>query len=97
MSLDWQDGLSGCRKAPLRDGLAGHLDALLADPLPQVALDGALIEAARATFSRVPLANRVYSRIAPSAAAQALPPWRPADALGAAGVRASSSAPRASR
>ena len=34
----------------------------------------------------VPLAQRVYSRIRPSAAAQRLPPWRPSDALGPAGV-----------
>ena len=40
----------------------------------------------RATFSRVPLAERVYSRIKPSAAAQRLPPWRPSDALGPAGL-----------
>ena len=42
-------------------------------------------DAARVTFSRVSVAQRVYSRIVPSAAAQALAPWRPADALGAAG------------
>jgi type VI secretion system protein ImpL len=46
-----------------------------------------LLESARKTFSRVPLSNRVYSRIASSGAAQSVPPWRPADALGAAGVR----------
>ena len=45
------------------------------------------LAAARKTFSRVPLANRVYSRIASSGAAKAVQPWRPADALGAAGVR----------
>ena len=32
------------------------------------------------------MAQRVYSRIRPSAAAQRLPAWRPSDALGAAGV-----------
>jgi type VI secretion system protein ImpL len=87
MSVDWEAGYAGAVMAPLRDVLARHLDALLANKLPSIPLDGALIEAARATFSRVPLANRVYSRIAPSAAAQAVPPWRPADALGAAGAR----------
>ena len=84
-------------------GMAGHLSgrgrgAAPRKPRPPsrcaarraaaaVPLDGALIEAARATFSRVPLANRVYSRIAPSAAAQAVAPWRPADAVGAAGAQ----------
>ena len=41
---------------------------------------------ARDRFAAVPLAQRVYSRIRPSAAAQRLPPWRPSDALGPAGV-----------
>ncbi|MBV8589177.1 MAG: type VI secretion system membrane subunit TssM [Acetobacteraceae bacterium] len=71
----------------MRESLARHLDALLAEPLPKIELDGALVAAARATFSRVSLAERVYSRIRPSAEAQRIPPWRPADALGPAGVR----------
>jgi type VI secretion system protein ImpL len=87
MSLDWEATYPGAVMAPLRGDFARHLDALLKDPLPSIPLDGALVEEARATFSRVPLANRVYSRIVPSAAAQAVPPWRPADSLGAAGER----------
>jgi type VI secretion system protein ImpL len=87
MAADWETSYPGSVAAPLRQDLLRHLDALLADPLPAIQLDGALVEAARATFSRVPLANRVYSRIAPTAAARGLPPWRPADALGAAGER----------
>jgi type VI secretion system protein ImpL len=87
MALDWQATYAGAVMAPVRETLARHLEAMLSHPLPKIPLDGALIEAARATFSRVPLASRVYSRIAPSAAAQAVPAWRPADALGAAGAR----------
>ena len=87
MSLDWQGTYPGAVMAPMRDDLGRHLDALLGDPLPSIPLDGALVETARTTFSRVPLSSRVYSRIAPSAAAQAIPPWRPSDALGPAGVR----------
>ncbi|HZU90297.1 MAG TPA: type VI secretion system membrane subunit TssM, partial [Stellaceae bacterium] len=86
-SLDWQAAYPGPVLAPIRADLARHLDALLADPLPPIALDGALVAAARAAFSRVPLAERVYSRILASRAAQALPPWRPADALGPGGTR----------
>ncbi len=67
--------------------LARHLAALLAEPLPAVALDGPLVAQARATFGRVPLAQRAYSRLKPLPALQALPPWRPSDALGPAGVR----------
>jgi type VI secretion system protein ImpL len=87
MSLDWQANYPGAVRTGLREDLGRHLDALLAEPLPSVPLDGALLAAARATFSRVQPANRVYSRISPSGAAHAIPPWRPADALGAAGVR----------
>lgn len=87
MATDWEATYPGAIMAPTREALARHLDALLAQPLPTIPLDGALVEAARATFSRVPLASRVYSRIAPSAAAQSVTPWRPADALGAAGAQ----------
>jgi type VI secretion system protein ImpL len=87
MSLDWQTAYPRSAMAPMRQALARHLDALLADPLPQIPLDGPLVAAARATFSRVPLADRVYTRIAASSAGQNLPPWRPADALGSGGAR----------
>ena len=43
MRLDWA-ALGGPGSAAARDRLAGHLDALLADPLPAVALDGRLVE-----------------------------------------------------
>jgi type VI secretion system protein ImpL len=87
MSLDWQATYPGAVMVSRREDLGRHLNALLAGPLPQIRLDAALLAKARATFSRVPIASRVYSRIAPLGAAQAVPPWRPADALGAAGVR----------
>jgi type VI secretion system protein ImpL len=87
MRLDWEAAYAGPARAPLREALAHHFAVLLRNPLPSIPLDGALTATARATFSRVPLAARVYSRIAPSADAQAVPPWRPADALGAGGVR----------
>ncbi len=87
MRLDWQNELPGPAAKPLRDSLERHLAALLAQPLEKVPLDGALVEDARRTFSRVTLAERVYSVIKGSQAARALPPWRPADAAGASGVR----------
>ncbi len=86
MTFDWQAAYGGAYNTSVLTGLAGHLDALLAQPLPPVPLDDALIAQARTAFSRVPLAARVYSRIKPSAVAQALPPWRPSDALGRAGL-----------
>ena len=87
MSLDWQSQWPGPAAKRLRDSLERHLAALLDQPLEKVPLDGALIEDARRTFSRVSLAERVYSTIKGSQPARALPPWRPADAAGASGVR----------
>ena len=84
LMADWQATYPGADK--LRESLSRHLDALLAEPLPTIVPDGELIAQARITFARVTLAQRVYSRIRPSAAAQRLPPWRPSDALGAAGA-----------
>ncbi len=86
MRLDWQTAYPGLGYASLRDSLLRHLDALLAEPLPQMQLDGALVAAARARIATVPLAQRVYSRIRESAAARSTPPWRPSDALGPAGL-----------
>jgi type VI secretion system protein ImpL len=85
MALDWQTAYRGALFAPQREGLLHHLDALLAEPLAEVPLDGDLVARARATFGRVSLASRVYSRIRDSSPAQRLPAWRPRDALGAAG------------
>jgi type VI secretion system protein ImpL len=86
MNLDWQRLYPGYTAQPVRDDLMQHLAALLDAPLAPVPLDGALVEAARATFSRVSVAERVYSRIRDSAEAAAIPQWVPADAMGAAGV-----------
>jgi type VI secretion system protein ImpL len=87
MTYDWQTQYSGAANMAVVAGLQRHLDALLAQPLPAVPLDDALVAQARTTFSRVSLASRAYSRIKPSAAAQSLPPWKPSDVLGPAGVR----------
>lgn len=87
MHFDWQAAYPGPAAQPLRDSLERHVAALLDQPLPQVPLDGALVEDARRTFSRVSLADRVYASIQRSPQATALPPWRPSDALGASGVR----------
>ena len=87
MGLDWQSAWPGPAAKGLRDSLERHLTALLDEPLEKVPLDGALVEDARRTFSRVSLAERVYGTVRGSQQARALPPWRPADAAGASGVR----------
>jgi type VI secretion system protein ImpL len=86
MNLDWQRLYPGLAAQPQRDDLMQHLVAMLNAPLPQVPLDGALVESARATFSRVSVAERVYSRIRDSQQASQVPAWLPANAMGAAGL-----------
>ena len=87
MHFDWQTVFRGPAEDDTRERLERHLAALLDERLPKVPLDGALVEDAQRTFSRVSLADRVYSAIRRSQQATALPPWRPGDAAGASGVR----------
>ncbi len=84
MARDWARALPG--EEPVVAALSGHLDQLLAEPLPPVEPDGALVAAARAAIGRVALADRVYAGLRSSSAATALPDWRPFDALGLAGA-----------
>lgn len=86
MHYDWLAAYPGPGGQPLRDSLEKHLAFMLDQPLPRITLDGALVEDARRTFSRVTLADRVYAAIQNSPQATALPPWRPADPLGSTGV-----------
>ncbi len=86
MKLDWQAAYPGDEYATLRELLLRHLDALLAEPLPPVQLDGELVAQARSRFAAVPMAQRVYSRIRTSVAARQIPEWRPSEVLGPAGV-----------
>ncbi len=83
---DWTRTYPDPEDAALVATLLGHLDRLLAEPLPPVALDGPLVAAARASFRQVPAAQRAYANIRSSAAAAALPAWRPFDLLGLAGA-----------
>jgi len=87
MAYDWQVAHGGAHKVAVLAALGSHLDTLLAQPLPTIVLDEALVAKARTAFSSVPLAARVYSRLKPTIAAQALPPWRPGDALGRVGLQ----------
>jgi type VI secretion system protein ImpL len=84
MQLDWSVHYPGPDMQPVRDALMRHLTALLASPLPSVPLDGALVREARSAFSRMSPAERVYSRIRPTASPADVPAWSPATALGGA-------------
>ncbi len=87
MTADWAATWPGDDDAALRTSLLHHLDRLLAEPLPAVALDGPLVAQARAAFDRVTPAQRVYDGLRASAPALALPPWRPSDVLGLTGAQ----------
>ena len=67
--------------------LLRHLDALLAEPLPQMQLDGALVAEARAHLQPRCRwrSGSIRASVRPPRRS-ALPPWRPSDAFGAAGV-----------
>lgn len=86
---DWLRSFPGAVNQPTRDALMSHLEATLARNFHRYPVDGALVDAARRIFSRLPLAERVFSRLQTVAAAagQNIQPWRPADALGQAGQR----------
>jgi len=87
MHYDWAAAFPGSPNQPLREHLEKHLAAMLDEPLPQVQLDGTLVDDARRSFSRVTLAERVYASIKRSPEANAIPPWTPAEAVGASGAR----------
>lgn len=86
MRLDWEATYPGPMARPLRESLNQHLHVLLNLPIPHVALDGALVDDARRTFSRISLAQRVYQAIRRSPAALNLAPWNPSVAAGPSGV-----------
>lgn len=87
-ALDWGRAYPGATGQPTRTALLQHLDALLAQDFPEYPMNGALVDRARIVFSRLPLADRVMSRLRPLADnARNAPPWRPSDVLGPAGSR----------
>ncbi len=85
MALDWQQAFPGAVGTPTREALSRHLEALLAQDFARYELDGALVDQARRVFSRLPMAERIYTRL--RSAAANVPAFRPAEALGPAGQR----------
>lgn len=76
MQDDWALAYPGVVRDPLRADLGLHLDALLAQPMEEIALNGPLIEQVQSILSEMPLAQRVYNGIIGSSKATALPKWR---------------------
>jgi len=86
---DWLLSFPGQVNQPVREALMAHLEATIARNFHRYPVDGALVDAARRIFSRLPLAERVFSRLQTAAAGAGanIQPWRPADALGQGGQR----------
>lgn len=82
MQIDWSIAYPGIQREPLRADLNDHLNAMLAQPMAEIALNGPLVEQAQALLAEMPLAQRVYNGIIASNAATSLPRWRISDAAG---------------
>ena len=77
---DWEQAFPGIARESERLALAGHLDALLAQPMQKIELNADLVAAVREVLTQMPQAQRVYNGIVSSPAAQALPRFRLTDA-----------------
>lgn len=84
MLVDWSLTYAGVTRQQMRDDLDDHLNALLSQPMQEVALNGPLVEQVQGLLSEMPLAQRVYNGIINSAKATALPKWRISTAAGPA-------------
>jgi type VI secretion system protein ImpL len=87
MALDWNAQFPGEAMRPIRDQLTGHLEALLEEPLTQIALDANLINDARLSLERYPVAERAYAIIKQTDLVRNLPPWRVVDHIGPQGTQ----------
>ena len=76
MQVDWSIAYSGVARQELRTDLTDHLDALLSQPMEEIALNGPLVEQVQGILTQLPLAQRVYNGIINSTVATALPKWR---------------------
>ena len=85
-SAGWAQALyPGVAQATLREALLRHLDALVAQPLEAVTLDGALVTEAQLAFSTISPAMRVYALLRASGSSER--PFIPANVEAAEGGR----------
>ncbi|SEK03202.1 type VI secretion system protein ImpL [Cribrihabitans marinus] len=87
MNIDWTVSFAGPSRDPLRADLNDHLEALLSQPMREIALNGPLVEQVQGILSEMPLAQRVYNGIIASPAAVELPEWRLTEVGGPAVTR----------
>ncbi len=79
MTADWEVAYPGSENDILRADLAFHLQAMLAQPMQEIALNGPLVLQAQAILAEMPMALRVYNAILNTAEARALPQFRLTD------------------
>ena len=77
MAADW--ALSYPADDALRVDLAFHLQALLGQPMQEIALNGPLVEQAQGILAQMPIAQRVYTGILQTPEAVAIPQFRLTD------------------
>lgn len=88
MTEDWDLAYRGPTRGQLRQDLGDHLQALLSQPMQEIALNGPLVEQVQSVLTELPLAQRVYNGIIASEKATSLPDWRITDIGGPAVARA---------
>ena len=79
MTADWEVAYPGSENEALRTDLAFHLQALLSQPMQEIALNGPLVEQAQDILAEMPMALRVYNAILNTPEARALPQFRLTD------------------
>jgi len=87
MDADWNQQFPGVAMQLTRDQLTAHLDAMLEQPLTEIALDGNLVSDARRTLEQYPISQRAYAMIKQTGDVRDLPPWRVADHVGPQGAQ----------
>ena len=79
LSADWAVSYPGTENDALRADLLFHLNALLGQPMQEIALNGPLVEQVQGILAQMPIAQRVYNGIIHSADAVSLPQFRLTD------------------
>ena len=79
LGADWMVMYPGSENQQLRDDLTFHLNALISQPMQEIALNGPLVEQVQKLIAEQPAAQRVYASILNSPEAVSLPQWRLSD------------------
>ena len=88
MREDWATAFPDSSRETLRASLEAHLDTLLSAPMQPIALNNDLVQAVQSILTEMPQAQRVYTGIINSEAANSLPDFRLTDVGGPAVTKA---------